>query len=163
MFHFHADRCCFHWCVYAKFSTFYQVCFFFAWFRIWMKQNENERTSLIAKYVKYPDWNMPNTVYRIEIGLSLFLSRPLVSVALFSFEFSIKRVNNKTNWTKKCACVCVYMIVGTQSTNAWITIFDPRKEQRTGNTNRLKNWPHTRDTKQQKFTLYIWWRRQTKA
>lgn len=159
-FHFHADRCFFHWCVWCQvqhiLSSFFLVSMFFS-FRIWKKQKENERTSLIAKYVKYPDWNMPNTAYRIKIGLSLFLRTLCLCLLLSSME----QVNNKKNWTKKCACVCVYILVGTQSTNAWITIFDPKKRAAHRKYQPAKeSAPHT---KQQKFTLYIWWRRQTKA
>lgn len=68
---------------------------------------------MIAKYVKYPDWNMPNTVYRIKIGLSLFLDKT--------------SEQRKQQLRKKCAYVCDYTLVGTQSTNAWITIFDPKR------------------------------------
>lgn len=48
----------------------------------------------------------------------------------------MKQVNNNNNNKQqneenqiKCACVCVYVLLNNQSTNAWITIFDPKKEQ----------------------------------
>lgn len=60
---------------------------------------------------------MPNIVDRIEIGL-LFLR--------------MKQANRQTKMERiksECACVCVYILLDNQSTNTWITIFDPKKEQ----------------------------------